>query len=390
MIDFDFQTPTRIVFGRRSEERIGEILAGYSFHTVLMVYGGGSIFRNGLYDRVVSSLDKAGIAHVELGGITPNPDKRFVSQGVALARQAKVDALLAVGGGSVIDVAKAIGVSFDYEGDPFDFNLYKVKPSKTLPVGVILTIASAGSESSDSCVISDEANHIKQGFNSPLNRPLLAIEDPELTYGVSPYQTAAGIADIMMHSLERYFGASDENQLADDLALDLCANVMAVGRQSLINPNDYDARSAMMLDSSLSHNGITGIGKKYSFVIHPLEHALSGYKKDVTHGAGIAICYLGWARYVYQEAPAKFAKLARRLFHILDDEDEKAAIMGIDAMKDFYLSIGMPTSLRDVGIEEADLPKLARLASGNGTHVIGCCPRSLNEQDIEAVYRFCL
>jgi alcohol dehydrogenase YqhD (iron-dependent ADH family) len=390
MIDFDYQLPTRIIFGHQSEEKVGEILCSYSLKKVLIVYGGGSIVRSGLYAKVIKALDQAGIAHVELKGITPNPDKHFVSAGRALALQEKVDALLAIGGGSVIDVAKAIGVSCFYEGDPFDFNLHKAKPTRTLPVGVILTIAAAGSESSDSCVISDEQTKIKQGFNSSVIRPLFAIEDPELTYGVPAYQTAAGITDIMMHSLERYFNASDDNQLCDEWALDLCKNVMVAGQKSLQNPTDYDARAALMLDSSLSHDGLTGLGKKFSFVVHPLEHAVSGYKSEVTHGAGIAICYLGWARYVYKKAPAKFAKLARKLFNIIDDDDEKAAIMGINAMKEFYLSIGMPTSLTDVGIEEADLPKLARLASGNGTHVIGCCPQSLNEQDIEAVYRLCL
>lgn len=390
MIDFDYQLPTRIIFGQQSENKVGEILNSYGFKKVLMVYGGGSIVRSGLYDKVVSALKGAGVAHVELKGITPNPDKHFVDAGRAIALNEKVDALLAIGGGSVIDVAKAIGVSCFYEGDPFDFNLHKVKPSKTLPLGVILTIAAAGSESSDSCVISDDATKIKQGFNSPVIRPLFAIEDPELTYGVSAYQTAAGITDIMMHSLERYFNASDSNQLADEWALDLCKNVMIAGKKALQNPADYDARAALMLDSSLSHDGLTSLGKKFSFVVHPLEHAVSGYKSEVTHGAGIAICYLGWARYVYKKDVAKFAKLARKLFNILDDDDEKAAIMGINAMKEFYLSIGMPTSLHEVGIEEVDLPKLARLASGNGTHVIGCCPQSLNEQDIEAVYRLCL
>jgi len=390
MIDFDFVMPTRIIFGHQSEDKIGTILSGYGFKNVLIVYGGGSIKRNGLLQKVLACLDQNGIAYHELSGITPNPDKSFVIQGRAIAKKENCDALLAIGGGSVIDVAKAISVSLYYEGDPFDFNLKKVTPSKRLPLGVILTIAAAGSESSDSCVISNNDTQIKQGFNSVLVRPLFAIEDPELTYSVSPYQTAAGITDIMMHSMERYFNESDDDQLADDWALDLCHNVMVAGLKSLQNPTDYGARAALMLDSSLSHDGLTGIGKKFSFVVHPLEHAVSGFNKDVTHGAGIAICYLGWSRYVYEKAPAKFAKLARKLFNINVEDDKKAAIMGINAMKDFYLSIGMPTSLREVGITELDLPRLADLASGNGTRVVGCCPQSLNKQDIEAVYRLCL
>lgn len=390
MIDFDFVNPTRIVFGRKAEDKIGEISKGYGFKEYLIVSGGGSVKKSGLYDRVTAKLSEAGIGYCELTGITANPDWHLAEAGRDMARHFGVDAILAIGGGSVIDVAKSIGVSFFYDGSPFDFNLKKATPERTLPVGVILTIASAGSESSDSCVISDYANKIKQGFNSNLVRPLFAIEDPELTYSVPAYQTAAGIVDMMMHSIERYFGPSDDYQLADDWALDLCANVIKAGRKAMQSPNDYEARAALMLDSSLAHDGLTGIGKKTPFVVHPLEHALSGYRADITHGAGIAICYLGWARYVYRKETGKFARLGRRLFGINEPSDEKAAIMGINAMKDFYLSIGMPVSLKELGVKESDLPELARLASGNGAHVIGYCPQSLNEKDIEAVYRLCL
>lgn len=390
MNDFDFRMPTRIIFGHKSEEKVASVFTQYGLKNILIVYGGGSIKASGLYDKVLALLDEAKIAHHELGGITPNPDKRFCLEGVSLARKNNVDGLLAIGGGSVIDVAKSIGVGFYYDGDPFDFNLHKVRPTKTLPLGVILTIAAAGSESSNSCVISDEEHFIKSGFNEDLIRPLFALEDPELTYSVSPKQTSAGIADIMMHSMERYFNESDANQLADDWALDLCKNVMVAGKAALANPNDYEARAALMLDSSLSHDGLTALGKKSVFVVHPLEHALSGYRKEVTHGVGIAVCYLGWARYFASKYPAKFAFLARRLFNISGDDEQKVAIMGVEAMKDFYVSIGLPTSLSELGITESDLPKLASLASGNGTRVIGCCPQSLDKQAIQAVYALCL
>jgi alcohol dehydrogenase YqhD (iron-dependent ADH family) len=390
MIDFDFINPTRLIFGHKAEEKVAEVLKGYGFSNILLVYGGGSIKRSGLYDKVIALLDNAGIHHHELSGITPNPEKSFVLSGLAIAKKEKVDCLLAIGGGSVLDVAKSIASGYYYDGDPFDFNLGKAKPSKALPVGSILTIASAGSESSDSCVISDPKTKIKRGFNNPINRPLFVIEDPELTYSVSYYQTAVGVTDIMMHSLERYFNASDSYQLADDWALSLCKNVMIAGKKALANPTDYDARAALMLDSSLSHDGLTGIGKKTPFVVHPLEHGLSGYKSDITHGAGIAICYLGWAKYVYKKDPSKFARLARVLFDVKVEDDEKAAIMGINAMSDFYRSIGMPTTLKEVGIVEKDIPLLASLVSGNGTHVIGCCPQSLENKDIEALYRLVL
>jgi alcohol dehydrogenase YqhD (iron-dependent ADH family) len=390
MIDFDFINPTRIIFGHQSEDKVAEILSSYGFKKILIVYGGGSIKKSGLYDKVIGLLDGKGIIHYELGGVTPNPDKSFVLKGRGIARDNQIDALLAIGGGSVIDVAKAIGVSFFYEGDPFDFNLHKAAPKKTLPVGVILTIASAGSESSNSCVISDYSSHFKQGFNSDLVRPLFAVEDPELTFSVSPYQTAAGIADIMMHSLERYFGASGSYQLSDDWALNLCKNVMDSGKAALKNPEDYEARAALMLDSSLSHDGLTSLGKKAPFVVHPLEHALSGYRSEVTHGAGVAVCYLGWARYVYKQEPVKFARLARILFSLGSSNEEDSAIMGIEAMKDFYVSIGMPTSLKEVGISASDLPVLANLATGNGTRVVGCCPQPLDKKAVEAVYALCL
>lgn len=390
MVDFDFINPTRLIFGSDSEEKIGEILSGYGFQRVLLVYGKGSIKRSGLYGRVINSLQKASIAFTELAGVGPNPDHSFPIMGRDKARDFKAQVILAIGGGSVIDVAKSIGVSFFYDGDPFDFNLKKAIPHRTLPVGVILTIASAGSESSNSCVISNYQTGIKQGFNNDIIRPLFAIEDPKLTFTVSSFQTAVGIVDIMMHSLERYFASSSSYQLADDWALSLCRNVMESGKAALGDPTDYEARAALMLASSLSHDGLTGIGKKPVFVVHPLEHALSGYRPSVPHGEGIAICYLGWARYVYRKAPAKFARLARELFKIEEPHDEKAAIMGIEAMEDFYHSMAIPTTLPSVGVFEKDIPSLANLASGNGTHVIGSCPQSLNKQDIEAVYRLCL
>jgi alcohol dehydrogenase len=390
MIDFDFVNPTRIVFGRKSEDKIGAICSSYGYKRVLLVYGGGSIKVSGLYDKVISSLDAAGIFHAELSGVRPNPDRSSVIRGIALAKRNEADSLLAVGGGSAIDVAKAIGAGFYYAGDPFDFNLRKAVPTKSLPLGVILTIASSGSESSDSCVISDDSAHVKQGFNNNLVRPIFAIEDPELTYTVSSYQTAVGIADIMMHSLERYFSPSGEYQLSDDWALSLAKNVMAAGKAALANPNDYEARAALMLASSLSHDGLTAIGKKTQFVVHPLEHAISGYKSTIAHGAGVAVVWLGWARFASRLYPEKFARLGRVLFDLNISNDEKAAIMSIVAMKEFYSSIGLPTSLQEFGLTEKDIPILANLASGNGTHVIGCCPRSLERQDMEAIYSMCL
>ena len=386
MIDFNFVSPTRIVFGKRSEDKTALLLKEYGFSNVMLVYGSSSIRRSGLYDRIVKLLDEAEIAHVEISGIRANPGKSIVVEGVRLAREKQVQCLLAIGGGSVIDTAKSIGVGFYYDGDPFDFNLYRSVPKKCLPLGAIVTIASSGSELSNSCVITDEATKQKQGFNSDVIRPLFAIEDPELTYTVPAYQTACGISDIMMHSLERYFAQSDHLQLSDEWALDLIKNTMSAGLKALKDPHDYEARAALMLNGSLSHNGITGIGKKVQFVIHPLEHALSGYRSDITHGAGVALIYPAWAEYVYKREPRKFAHLAKALFKIRGANEEEVAIMGIHSMRKFFASIGMPTSFGEIGLTKDDLPNLVNLASGNGTHVIGCYPQSLEAKDIEAIY----
>ncbi len=386
MIDFDFVAPTRIIFGHSAEKRLSELLSAYNVHSVLLVYGGGSIKRSGLYDAVIEQLNLAKVAFFEISGIRANPTKESVFAGINILREHPCDLILAVGGGSVIDAAKSMGVGYYYDGDPFDFNLKKAAPSKTLPLGVILTISSAGSEMSNSCVISDDASGIKLGFNNDLIRPLFALENPELTFTVSPYQTAVGFSDIIMHSLERYCGESDTLQLADEWALDLIKNTMEAGKRALANPEDYEARAALMLNSSLSHNGYTGIGKRCPFVVHPLEHALSGYRPDIPHGAGVALLYPAWASYVCSKAPAKFAYLTKRIFNLEAKTELETAIMGVAAMKDFFHSVGMPTSFAEVGITKNDIPSLVRLASGNGTRVIGLYPQSLNEQDIENIY----
>ncbi len=386
MIDFDFVAPTRVIFSRNAEERLSELLKEYGIRSVLLVYGGGSIKRSGLYDRVIAQLNKADVAYFEIGKIRANPTKESVFAGINILREHPCDLILAVGGGSVIDAAKSMGVGYYYDGDPFDFNLKKAKPTKTIPVGVILTIASAGSEMSNSCVISDDATGVKLGFNNDLIRPLFALENPELTFTVDPYQTAIGFSDIMMHSLERYFGESDSLQLSDEWALDLVKNTMEAGKRALKDPHDYEARAALMLDSSLSHNGYTGIGKYCPFTVHPLEHALSGYRPDIPHGAGVALIFPAWASYVLNKAPGKFAYMAKRLFNLEAKSELETAIMGVAAMKEFFHSVGMPTSFKEVGITENDIPSLVQLASGNGTRVIGHYPQSLNEQDIENIY----
>lgn len=384
MIDFEFVSPTKIFFGKGKEKKLGEIVEGYGFHRVLIVYGSPRIEIDLLPD-VEEQLKRRGIASFRFGGVRPNPVASKVREGVALVRKENIDLILAIGGGSPIDTAKSVAVGSCYDGDPFDFNLKKATPKTALPVGVILTHASAGSEASNSCVIQDDELQFKGGINSDLVRPLFAIENPELTYGVSPYQTAAGASDIMMHTLERYFDPSEELQLSDDWALALIKNTMEAVKRVLKDPCDYEGRAALMLNSMLSHNGLTGIGKPFGFVVHPIEHALSGYRPEIVHGAGVALIFPAWALYTRERNEEKLARLGRYLFNICEQNDEKASIMCVAHMKEFFSSIGMPTSLKEVGLGKDDIPPLAALATGNNTRMIGCCHQSLGQEDVEAI-----
>ena len=386
MENFDFINPTRIIFGKDKEKEVGAIFASYNIRKVLVVYGSSRIEKDGLLQKATDSLKENGIEYWCLSGIRPNPTTEKVYEGVAIAKEKQIEGLLAIGGGSPIDTAKLIAAGYYYDGDPFDFNRKLAVPKKSLPVGVILTHASAGSESSDSAVVQDDKTGVKSGFNNDLNRPLFAIENPELTYGVSPYQTACGVVDSMMHSLERYFNASEDYQVCDDFALAVVKRLVEAGKVAVANPTDYQARGAVMLLSSLSHDGLTGIGKKAAFVVHPLEHALSGYNPEITHGAGIALIYPAWARYVVNRDIPKFARLAEYVFNISEQNETKRAIMGIAATESFFASLGMPSSLEDVGLSEKDIPALVKLATGNGTRRIGLAHQSLTEKDVEAIY----
>lgn len=390
MIDFDFRSPTRVILAKGAEERVGELISSYGFRRVLLVYGGGSVIRSGLLDRVKAKLNEQGVAYFDLGGVRPNPDKALVQLGKEMVLANGIDFLLAIGGGSSIDTAKSIAVNVYHDGDVMDYHLGKAKPHKAMPIGVILTLASAGSESSDSCVISDTENMKKVGFHSDLVRPLFALENPELTYTAPAYQTAAGIADMMMHTMERYFCPSNRYQLSDEWGLSLCKQIMDAGLKAMKEPNDYESHAALLVFSGLAHNGITGLGKSTGMTVHGLEHALSAYRVDITHGAGIAVCYLGWARRYYKELAPKFASFARYMFEINDEDDEKVAIMGINRMESFYKTIGLPTTLRELGLEEKDLPAIADLATGNGTRAVGRLPQPLDRDAVLLVYKTCL
>ncbi|MDY0345731.1 MAG: iron-containing alcohol dehydrogenase [Bacilli bacterium] len=390
MIDFDFVSPTKLFFGRGKEKDIGAIIKSYGFKKILFHYGGGSIKSSGLYQTVVSSLKKNNVEYVELGGVRINPTHSLVRAGVFLAQKEKIDFILAVGGGSVIDSTKAIAVGFYYEGDPFDFNLHLAQPKQSLPVGVILTISAAGSELSSSCVISNDETGTKRGFNSDLIRPLFAVCNPELTYSVNKYQTGCGIVDIISHSFERYFSPSEQKELADEFALGVIRHVVEVGKIAIDNPKDYEARASLMLASTFSHNGVTGLGKKVNMPIHAIAHGLSGYDPNIAHGAALSVMIPAWMAYVKDAEIDKFAAFGREVFKIHFVNKDESANIGIRELRNFFQEIGMPVTLRELGIDKQDIPRLVEMITENGTRVVGHSVRPLDARDIEALLLSCL
>lgn len=346
-----YYTPTKVFFGPKTEEQVGNIIKEYGFKKVLFHYGTGSIKSTGLYDTVVKALKDAQIDFVEVGGVGPNPKVSMVREAVAICQKENVDFILAVGGGSVIDSAKSIGVSAKMNIDPWEFNSWKVQATDTIPVGVILTLAASGSEMSSSCVLTNEELMIKRGFNSDVIRPLFAIMNPVLTYSVSPYQTACGIVDIMMHTLERYFTLDQGFEITDNIALGLLKTVYEAGKVVMKDPTNYNARANIMWAGSLSHNGLTGVGRNFKMVVHQLGHAISGVYDFVHHAASLSIIYPSWARKAYHARVDKFAELA---YQVLDVDRtvpvDQAALEGIDRLEKYFKELGMPIRFSDLGI----------------------------------------
>lgn len=388
MDNFIYNTPTKVFFGRGFETKVGEILKEYNITRVLLHYGQQSIKKSGLYDIVKESLEKAMITTFELGGVEPNPKLSLVKEGVKICQKENIELILAVGGGSVIDSSKSIAVGAKTNEDPWLFNIKERVPKSALPVGVILTLSAAGSEMSSSCVITNEINNLKRGFNHELNRPLFAIMNPELTYSVSSYQTACGIVDIMMHTLERYFSSMEFIELTDSISLALLKSVKNAGLKALKNPNDYEARATLMWASSLSHNGLTSSLKNYYMPVHQLEHELSGLYDSVAHAAGLAILFPAWARLVYQDNPSKFAKLGLAVFDVDPNlsviEQAKQTIINIE---NYFKQINMPTRLRDLNLEEVDIEKMALVLSKNKTAAVKNAFRSVDYEFAMAVYQ---
>ncbi len=363
MLDFTYYTPTKVYFGKEKHKAVGEIIKSYGYDKIMLQYGQGSIKKSGLFDEVMKSLTDSGITVVEMGGVEPNPKLSFVKEAIKVAKETKVQMILAVGGGSVLDSSKYTAAGAMYDGDPWDFPSRKASPQSALPVGCILTIAAAGSEMSSSAVITNMELNMKRGFNSDLNRCEFAICNPELTYTVSKYQTACGIVDIMAHTMERYFIPCEPTDLTDRISESILKATIAAGKTLMENPCDYDARANMMWASSLSHNGLTGCGRENALPVHQLEHALSGEFDHIAHGAGLAVLFPAWARYVYKQDVSRFAQFARRVWDCTEEDDEKAAKTGIEKMAEYFESIDMPTKLTDFDIDAHCADRLAELCT---------------------------
>ncbi len=389
MGNFQYYTPTKIVFGRGAEEQTGQLAAEQGCKKVLVHYGGGSVVRSGLLERICRSLDAAGISYVSLGGVVPNPRLSLVYEGIRLARKEQVDFILAVGGGSVIDSAKAIGYGVANEGDVWDFYEKRRTAKACLPIGVVLTIAAAGSEMSDSSVITKEEGWLKRGYSSNYARARFAVMNPELTMTLPKYQTASGCVDIMMHTMERYFNHSENMEMTDGISEHLIRTVMKNAKILMNEPDNYQARAEVMWAGSLSHNGLTGCGTGGGdWASHQLEHELGGMF-DVAHGAGLAAVWGSWARYVMDAEPERFAKFAVNVMGVEPEAEKlKTAQKGIEAMEDFYHALDMPVCIGDMGIEltEEQMRELAEKCSHFGKRTIGCI-KKLDQEDMYQIYK---
>ena len=379
-----------MVFGKQSEEQVAQLVKRYGGKKVLIHYGGQSAKRSGLLDKMEALLKEAGIPYVMLGGVVPNPRLSLVREGIELCRKEQVDFILAVGGGSVIDSAKAIGYGVPYEGDVWDFWLGKDAPKACLPIGAVLTIPAAGSEMSNSCVISNEETGLKLGINSNLCRCRFCIMNPERTFTLPPYQTAAGATDIMMHTMERYFTVHEDMTLTDGIAEALMRTVKDCVFDVLRDPEDYRARAQIMWAGSLSHNDLTECGTCKDFATHKLEHELSAMF-DVTHGAGLAAIWSSWARFVLPGHESRFARFAVNVMGVDNDftNPERTALKGIEAMEQFYHAIGMPVGVKELigrTLTDDEIKELARKASRDGKLKLGNI-RVLERPDMEEVFR---
>ncbi len=367
MLNFTFYSPTKFVFGKGEENNIGKLLAERGTKKVLLHYGGQSAEKSGLLGRVRTSLDSAGIAYVELGGVHPNPRYSLAKEGMELARKEAVDLILAVGGGSVVDSSKCIAIGALYDGDVWqDFYMDKKEITAALPVACILTIAAAGSEGSPGTVISNREVGIKEGVRaSDLLRPVLSILNPELTMTLPAYQTACGVTDMFIHLIERYFTNTPDVNITDEMIEGLMRTILKYGKVAVEHPDDYNARAQIMWAGTLAHNNICGVGREQDWASHHIQHRI-GAKYDSAHGAGLATVFPAWAKYVYKHDVPRFVRFATKVMGVDNDvfHPEEVALEGIARIKAYFSSIGMPTSLSELGVKDEDIKELANFNDG--------------------------
>ena len=390
MKDFNYYAPTEVVFGENSEEQVAALVKKYGGTKVLVHYGGKSAERSGLLDKICGLLTDGGIAFKKLGGVVPNPRLSLVHEGIKLCREEGIDFILAVGGGSVIDSSKAIAYGVPYEGEVWDFYLGKDKATEMLPVACVLTIPAAGSEMSEASVITNEDGDVKLGYSNNLSRPKFAIMNPKRTFTLPPYQTAAGVTDMMMHTMERYFTKDDDMDLTTDIAETMLRSMKDAIFSVLKNPEDYRYRAQIMWGGSLMHNGLTGCGVTDDWATHQLEHELSGMF-DVTHGAGLAAIWPSWARYVMHENLSRFVRFAVNVMDVPNDftDPEGTALKGIEAMERFYHAIGMPINIKELigkDITDEEIKEMTRKCSRNYQHTCGQL-KVLKAEDMENIYK---
>ena len=401
MKDFTYYSPTKFVFGQGVVDKLGSQMADMGFGKVLLVFGQGSVVRSGLLDKVRASLEQAGIAFVEKGGVRPNPEVNWVREAISLARAEKVEGLVAVGGGSVIDAAKATGFGVPYEGDVWDFFAKKQPIEKCLPIAAVLTIPAAGSEASVSCVISNDAENLKLGVSGDVFRPKLAIMDPTVTFTLPAYQTAAGVTDMIAHVCERYFSGVGPVPVTDNIAAGLIRALLEAGPRVLENPEDYEARATIMWTGMLAHNDLAGCGRSLNptaraggWESHGLEHELSAHHPQITHGAGLAVIMPAWMRYVWREDPSRFLLFASDVFGIEPAYDgsasqeeavEQTVLAAIDKLQAFFQSLGMPKTLEDFGLSPDDVDALIETLRISKGEVFGAF-KKLTMDDARAIY----
>ena len=363
MLNFDLYMPARIVFGRDTQKKIGKLIKPHA-KKILLHYGGGSIKKSGLYDEVTASLSENGIDFVELGGVVPNPRLSLVQEGIALCKQEKVELILAVGGGSVIDSAKAIAMGVFHEGDVWDIFDQGLKIKKALPIAIVLTIPAAGSESSGDTVISNEETGRKYGYGSPRLRPLVSVINPELFYTLPKNQIANGVADMMSHIFERYFTNTTHVDLTDALCEATLKTIISNAPKLLDNPRDYDAWAEIGFAGTVAHNGLLGMGREQDWACHGMEHELSA-AYDVAHGAGLAVLTPAWMRYVYKDNIDMFVQFAVNVMGVQKGfrDKEELVLEGIARLQAFYRRMGLPQSLAELGIDDKQLESMAQKAS---------------------------